>query len=147
MEEIGTTNCKYLPLRVLWHMKNHPHSLYYTILCWTMLDSYCSTCKVYVFGDDGLPHRLQFSVNGVTSSSISVQGHNYKVHNIVSHHGPSALSCHYTFYHKQNRRWMLVDDSDLSRTSKPGIRSDVNIPNSHQIITDSGILSCDAGQE
>ena len=62
-----------------------------------MLDSHCSTCnavyqtrqelitvsellvqlKVYVFGDDALPHKLQISVNNVTSSSISVQGHNY----------------------------------------------------------------------
>ena len=116
-----------------------------------MVDSHCSTCntdgavyqtrqelitasellvvqlKVYVFGNDGLPHKLQISVNDVTSSSISVQGHNYKIHNIVSHHGPSALSGHYTSYHKQNKEWMLVNDSHLTRTSKPETRSNVYI--------------------
>ena len=69
----------------------------------TMEGSHCSTCnangavyqtrqeliaasellviqlKVYVFGDDGLLHKLRISVCDVTSSSINVQGHRYKV--------------------------------------------------------------------
>ena len=48
--------------------------------------------KVYMFGEDGMPHKLHIiSVDDVTSSNISVQRQCYKVHNIVSHHGPNAL--------------------------------------------------------
>ena len=89
-----------------------------------MLDSHCSICnvdgvvyqthqelilaseliaiqlKVYVFREDGMPHKLHISEDDVTSSTISVQGQCYKVHNIVSYHGPSALSGHYISYHK-----------------------------------------------
>ena len=47
--------------------------------------------KIYVFGQDRIPCKLHISVDDVTSSAISVQWQCYKVHNIVSHHGPSAL--------------------------------------------------------
>ena len=117
----------------------------------TMEGSHCSTCnadgavyqtrqeliaasellviqlKVYIFGDDGLLHKLRISVCDVTSSSINVQGHRYKVQNIISHHGPSMLSGHYTSYHQQNRGWMLVNDCHLTRMSKPQTNSDVYI--------------------
>ena len=117
----------------------------------TMDGSHCSTCnadgavyqtrqeliaasellviqlKVYVFGDDGLLHKLRISVCDVTSSSINVQGHRYKVQNIISHHGPSMLSGHYTSYRQQNRGWMLVNDCHLTRMSKPQTNSDVYI--------------------
>ena len=117
----------------------------------TMVGSHCSTCnadgavyqtrqelftasellvvqlKVYVFRDDGSPQKLRISVRDATSSSIDVRGHRYKVQNIVSHHGPSMLSGHYTSYHKQNRGWMLVNDCHLTRMSKPQTSSDVYI--------------------
>ena len=117
----------------------------------TMLGSHCSTCnadgavyqtrqelvgaselivvqlKLYVIGVDGIPHKLRVSVDDVTSSTISVQGQYYKVHNIVSHHGPSALSGHYTSYHKQNRGWTLVNDHHLTRTLEPETNDDVYI--------------------
>ena len=82
---------------------------------------------MYVFGEDRMPHKLHISLNDVTSSTISVQGQYYKVHNIVSHHGPSALSGHYASYHKQSRGWMLVNDSHLTRTLQPDTNSSVYI--------------------
>ena len=128
------------------------HELFANLSNWeTMLGSHCSTCnadgavyqtcqeliraselivvqlKVYVFGEDGMPHKLRISVDDVTSSAISVQAQCYKVHNIVSHHGPSALSGHYTSYHKQNRGWMLVNDSHLTRVLEPDTNSDAYI--------------------
>ena len=128
------------------------HELFTNLSNWdTMLGSHCNTChadgavyqtrqeliraselivvqlKVYVFGADGMPRKLHISVDDVTSSIISVQAHHYKVHNTVSHHGPSALSGHYTSYHKQNRGWMLVNDSHLTRTLEPDTNSDVYI--------------------
>ena len=83
--------------------------------------------KVYVFGDDRSLQKLRISVRDATSSSIDVRGHSYKVQNIVSHHGPSMLSGHYTSYHKQDRVWMLVNDCHLTRMSKPQTSSDVYI--------------------
>ena len=35
--------------------------------------------KVYVFGNNGSLQKLRISINDVTSSSINVQGHRYKV--------------------------------------------------------------------
>ena len=52
--------------------------------------------EIYVFGEDRIPRKLHISVDDVTSSAISVQWQCNKVHNIVSHHGPSALLGHYT---------------------------------------------------
>ena len=83
--------------------------------------------EVYVFGEDGMPHKLHISVNDVTSSTISSQGQCYEVHNILSHYGSSALAGHYTFYHKQSRGWMLVNNSHLTRTLQPDTNSDVYI--------------------
>ena len=83
--------------------------------------------KLYVIGVDGIPHKLRVSIDDVTSSTISVQGQCYKVHNIVSHHGPSALSGHYTSYHKQNRGWTLVNDYHLTRALEPETNNDVYI--------------------
>ena len=83
--------------------------------------------KVYVFGDDVSLQKLCISVRDATSSSIDVRGHRYKVQNIVSHHGPSMLSGHYTSYHKQNRGWMWVNDCHLTRMSKLQTSSDVYI--------------------
>ena len=51
--------------------------------------------EIYVFREDRIPRKLHISVD-VTSSAICVQWQCYKVHNIVSHHGPSALLGHYT---------------------------------------------------
>ena len=116
-----------------------------------MLGSHCSTCnaagavyqtrqelitaselivvqlKVYVFGEDGMPHKLHVSVNDTTTSAITVQGQCYKVHNIVSHHGPSVSSGHYTSYHKQKRGWVLVNDDHLTRMLQPDTDSNVYI--------------------
>ena len=85
------------------------HELLAKLSNWeTMLGSHCSTCnadgavyqtrqelisaselivvqlKVYVFGEDGMPHKLHISVDDVTSSAISVQGQCYKVHNMLA---------------------------------------------------------------
>ena len=116
-----------------------------------MLGSHCSTCnadgavyqtrqelirssellvaqlKAYVFGEGRTAQKLCISVDDVTTSTIRIQAQHYKVHNIVSHHGPSALSGHYTSYHKQNRGWMLVNDSHLTRMSQPDTSSDVYV--------------------
>ena len=83
--------------------------------------------KVYVFGESGTTQKICISVDDVTTSTISIQAQHYKVHNIVSHHGPSALSGHYTSYNKQNRGWMLVNDSHLTRMSQPDTGSDVYV--------------------
>jgi len=128
------------------------HELFAKLSNWeTVLGSHCSVCnadgtvyqtcqelitaseliavqlKVYVFGEDGMPHKLHISVDDVTSSAITVQGQCYKVHNIVCHHGASALSGHYTSYHKENRGWMLVNDYHLTRTLQPVTNSNVYI--------------------
>ena len=90
-----------------------------------------------MFGESGTTQKICISVDDVTTSTISIQAQHYKVHNIVSHHGPSALSGHYTSYHKQNRGWMLVNDSHLTRMSQPDTSSDVYVlfyvkqPSSH----------------
>ena len=82
---------------------------------------------MYVFGEDGTAQKLHISVDDFTSSTISIQAQDYKVHNVFSHHGPSALSGHYTSYHKYNRGWMLVNDSHLTRMLEPDTSSNVYI--------------------
>ena len=110
----------------------------------TLSDSHCTTCgidgavyqtcndiiaasellvvqlKVYVFGRDGVIRKLRVSVNDV-HSAITIQGHRYTV---VSH-GPSALSGHYTSYHRQERDWVLVNDTHLTRVLEPTTECDV----------------------
>ena len=80
--------------------------------------------KVYVFGRDGVTHKVHVSVDDV-HSAIIILGQRYTVKNIVCHHGPSALSGHYTSYHRQDRGWVLVNDTHLTRMSEPTTECDV----------------------
>jgi len=42
---------------------------------------------------------------------MTVDGVQYRVTNIICHHGPSATSGHYTSYHKQDRGWVLANNT------------------------------------
>ena len=80
--------------------------------------------KVYVYKPDGV-HKINVSIEDAMTFRLAVGGTQYKVSNIISHHGPSATSGHYTSYHKQRRGWVLANDSQLTRMDLPVTNRDV----------------------
>ena len=81
--------------------------------------------KLYIYRGS-VVHKMKVSVDDVTYFTLTVEGTQYRFRNI-SHHGPSATSGHYTSYHKQERGWILVNDSHLSNVETPNTDKDVFI--------------------
>ena len=82
--------------------------------------------NIYIFRPDGV-RKINISVDDVTSFRLQVQDRQYRVSNIVCHHGPSATSGHYTSYHKQDRGWILANDSHITLMDLPTTDKDVYI--------------------
>ncbi|XP_065893048.1 uncharacterized protein [Dysidea avara] len=75
----------------------------------------------------GVAHKVNASVDDVARFTLTVEGRQYRVKNIISHHGPSATSGHYTSCHKQERGWVMANDTNLTRLDSPMTDKDVYI--------------------
>jgi len=75
----------------------------------------------------GVTHKIKVSVYDVMRFTMTVGGVQYRVTNIICHHGPSATSGHYTSYHKQDRGWVLANDTQLTTIDSPMTDRDVYI--------------------
>ena len=82
--------------------------------------------KLYIYRG-GVVHKMKVSVDDVTHFTLMVEGTRYRVKNVICHHGPSATSGHYTSYHKQERGWILANDSQLTMVDSPDTDKDVYI--------------------
>ncbi|XP_065894145.1 uncharacterized protein [Dysidea avara] len=126
-------------------------SMFAMMQSWVVLEgSHCTTCndegavlesrqqliqasdlivvqlKLYIYRG-GVVHKMKVSVDDVTHFTLMVEGTRYRVKNVICHHGPSATSGHYTSYHKQERGWILANDSQLTRVDSPNTEKDVYI--------------------